>query len=255
MAFDFSRSTTALVTGAGAGDGIGFATARLLAELGLRVHLTGHSARVLDRAAELVDAGYSATASAHDLTVGAEVQELVRVAGRVDILVNNAGMGTLASPQEQTLFADLGEEEWDAGIATTLKTAFLVTRACLPGMLERRHGRIVNIASVTGPFVSDPGNAAYAAAKAAMVGLTRTLALEAGAAGVTVNAVAPGWIETGSSTPAELLAARGTPLGRAGTPREVASVVLFLASDDASYVNGATFVVDGGNILQETKRS
>ncbi|WP_431246604.1 SDR family NAD(P)-dependent oxidoreductase [Leifsonia xyli] len=255
MTLAFARSRTALVTGAGSAQGIGFAIARRLAEAGVGVHLTGHSDRVLDRAAELAAEGHAATASTCDLTKSDEVEGLFRTSGPVDILVNNAGMGSLAEPQRQSRFVDLDEGEWDAGIAVTLKTAYLVTRAYLPAMLECGYGRIVNVASVTGPLVTDPGNSAYAAAKAGMVGLTRTLALEVGPAGVTANAVAPGWIETGASTPAELVAATATPLGRAATPREVASAVLFLASDDASYVNGVTLVVDGGNALQETKRS
>jgi 3-oxoacyl-[acyl-carrier protein] reductase len=111
----------------------------------------------------------------------------------------------------------------------------------------------VNVASVTGPLVSNPGESAYSAAKAGMVGLTHALALEVGPAGVTVNAVAPGWIDTGASTAEERIAACNTPLGRAGRPDEVAAAVLFLASDAASYVNGITLVVDGGNILQERK--
>ncbi|MEO7015675.1 MAG: SDR family NAD(P)-dependent oxidoreductase [Leifsonia sp.] len=255
MTLDFVRSTTALVTGAGAIDGIGFAIALRLGAAGLRIHLTGHSARVLDRAAELVARGIDASASTCDLTVRADVEALARRTGPVDVLINNAGMGSIRTPQSQSLFTDLDEDEWDAGIAVSLKTAYLATRSYLPAMLERGHGRIVNIASVTGVLVTDPGNAVYAAAKAGMVGLTRTLALEGGPRGVTANAVAPGWIETGASTPAEVIAATATPLGRAATPREVAAVALFLASDDASYVNGATIVVDGGNALQETKRS
>jgi 3-oxoacyl-[acyl-carrier protein] reductase len=250
----FARSASALVTGAGAPDGIGLAIARRLAEAGVPVHITGHGKRVIDRAAELRAEGHDVTASTCDLTIAGDVVALAAAVGRVDILVNNAGMGSQQSPALQKRFVELDEADWDAGIAVSLKTTFLATRAFLPGMIERGHGRIVNIASVTGPLVSNIGESAYSAAKAGMIGLTHALALEVGHAGVTANSVAPGWVDTGASTAGEKEAALATPPGRAATPREVAAAALFLASDDASYVNGATLVVDGGNILQEQKR-
>ncbi|MDX8438517.1 SDR family NAD(P)-dependent oxidoreductase [Mesorhizobium australafricanum] len=249
----FRKSRKALVTGAGAADGIGIATARALGEAGLSVIITASSARVEQRAEELRADGLDVRAFAADLTLLGDVERLCSETGEIDVLVNNAGMGTVAQPALQRRFLDLSESDWDRGIDVSLKTAFLSTRGFLAGMVQRGHGRVVNMASVTGPYVSNEGEAAYSAAKAGMIGLTHALALEVGRSGVTVNAVVPGWIATGASTPEELAAARSTPLGRAGSPAEVAAAVLFLASDAASYVNGAVLVVDGGNILQERK--
>jgi 3-oxoacyl-[acyl-carrier protein] reductase len=124
----------------------------------------------------------------------------------------------------------------------------------LPGMAARGYGRIVNISSVTGPVVTIDGSSAYATAKAAVTGMTRSIALEYGTKGITCNAVLPGWIATESSSAKEIRAGMATPAGRAGTPDEVAACALFLASDEASYVTGAMLVVDGGNTLQEMKR-
>ena len=120
-------------------------------------------------------------------------------------------------------------------------------------MAARGYGRIVNLASVTGPMVTFAGAAAYASAKAAVAGLTRSIALDYGARGITCNAVLPGWIATESQTPEEARAGRATPVGRSGRPEEVAACALFLASEEASYVTGAMLVVDGGNTLQETR--
>jgi 3-oxoacyl-[acyl-carrier protein] reductase len=120
-------------------------------------------------------------------------------------------------------------------------------------MIEKAYGRVVNVTSVTGPVASNPGMSAYSAAKAGMAGLTRALALETGGSGITVNSVAPGWIKTASSSAREIEAGRNTPVGRSGTPAEVAALIVFLSSNEASYITGQIIVVDGGNTGQEHK--
>jgi 3-oxoacyl-[acyl-carrier protein] reductase len=249
----------ALVTGAGSPQGIGFATARLLAQQGSRVAITSTTERIEARARELAADGAEVFAFPADLRDHARTQELVREVlaryGRLDILVNNAGMTQIGSPTETASLplVELSEKEWDYSIALNLKTAFNITKAVLPFMLAANYGRIVNVSSVTGPVVSNPRETAYSAAKAGMVGMTRSLALELARKGITVNAVAPGWIETASSTEHEIIAGRNTPIGRPGRPGEVAAVIAFLASESASYITGQLIIIDGGNALQEYK--
>jgi 3-oxoacyl-[acyl-carrier protein] reductase len=249
----------ALITGAGSSRGMGFATARLLAQQGARIAITSTTERIQERAGELAAEGADIFAFPADLRdyarTRALVQEVITHYGRLDILVNNAGMTQVGSPTETTSqpLADLSEEQWDYGIAINLKTAFNITKAVLPFMLAAKYGRIVNVASVTGPIVSNPRETAYSAAKAGMVGLTRSLALEVARQGITVNAVAPGWIETASSTDHEIIAGKNTPVGRPGHPDEVAAAIAFLADESAAYITGQLIIVDGGNSIQEYK--
>jgi len=251
------KGKIALVTGAGSADGIGFATARLLFAAGAKVAITSTTSRIHDRVLEIDGTGENTFAAPADLTKSEQVSALVKSInarfGAIDILVNNAGMTQVGGDIKSGVLQDMTEVGWDYGIDINLKTAFLMTRAVLPDMVAKGYGRIVQMSSVTGPVVGIAGSSVYAAAKAGMLGMTRSLAIEAGRHNITVNCIGPGWIETGSSSQAEITAGRHTPAGRPGTPEEIGHVAVFLASEEASYINGQMIVVDGGNTVQEYK--
>jgi 3-oxoacyl-[acyl-carrier protein] reductase len=247
------KGRVALVTGCGSAGGIGFAIARALVAAGARVAITSTTARIFERQREL-GAAFAGVADLTDaVAVAGLFAQVTAALGPVEILVNNAGMVQTGKPVRRAQVGGLSDAAWAQHLGLNVTTAFHCIRAALPAMQAAGHGRIVNMASVTGPVVTIDGSAGYATGKAALTGLTRATALEYARHGITCNAVLPGWIATESSSPREIRAGKASPAARPGTPDEVAACALFLCSDQAGYVNGAMLVVDGANTLMEMK--
>lgn len=237
----------ALVTGASGA--IGGAVATALAAAGVRVVLHYHSNQAASEElqAEIAAAGGESVTLGADITDSDAAADLVKQAAArwdgLDILVNNAGI------TRDGLLARMSEEDWDAVLDTNLKAVFLCTRAALRPMMRARFGRIINLSSVSG-IMGNPGQANYSAAKAGLIGFTKAVAREVAPRGITVNAIAPGFIESPmtAALPEETLqnVIAAIPLGRMGRPEEIARWVAFLASDAGAYVTGQIVVVDGG---------
>ena len=240
---------TAIVTGASRG--IGAAIARKLCEAGANVALCSRSAEAVAAIADALNSeGYTAISTAADISQKSDVEALIKAVqerfSQIDILVNNAGI------TRDTLLMRLKDEDWNAVLQTNLTGTMYCTRAVLRPMIRQRSGRIINISSVIG-VMGNPGQASYAAAKAGIIGFTKTIAREVGARGITVNAIAPGFITTDMTAQIpeqhqkqllELI-----PLRRFGSPEDVADTVCFLASDAARYITGQTLHVDGGMVM------
>lgn len=246
-----------LVTGAGSETGIGFCAAKILARLDGRIALISTTDRIHKRAEELQALGAEAKGYVADLMDRAQAEQVIDQIlsdfGSIDVLVNNAGMAQVGECEDFTEFVDLSYESWDTSINRNLSLCFNVTRKVIPHMKSRNYGRIVNVSSVTGPVVSNPGEAAYSAAKAAVIGMSRSIAIEVAKDNIMINNVLPGWIATASQTEGEAAGGLNTPAGRGGSPEEVANMIVFLASKEASYITGQSFIVDGGNTIQEYK--
>ncbi|MGH9488125.1 MAG: 3-oxoacyl-[acyl-carrier-protein] reductase [Terriglobales bacterium] len=239
----------ALVTGAS--QGIGRAIAVELAAVGMSVACAARSREKVEAvAAEIAAGGGRALAVPMDVAEPAQIEAGLRLVlerlGKCDVLVNNAGI------TRDQLLLRMKRADWDAVLATNLTAAFLLAQAVLPGMVRQRWGRIINVASVVA-LSGNPGQTNYAAAKAGLIGLTKSLALEVASRQITVNAVAPGFVATGMT---EMLGEKvreqlleRIPLGRIGHAAEVAAAVRFLSSESASYITGETLSVNGGLYL------
>jgi 3-oxoacyl-[acyl-carrier protein] reductase len=244
MQIDLS-GRAALVTGSTRG--IGRAIAEQLSASGARVAIVG---RDKAKAQEVASSIKNATGFGCDVldakAVAALVEEVEKTLGSVDILVNNAGI------TKDNLLMRLKDEDWDSVLAANLKAAFIATRAASRGMMKRRWGRVINIASVVG-ITGNKGQANYAASKAGLIGFTKSVAKELASRNILANVVAPGFIETdmtAAMTPeAREALSKLIPLERLGAPKDLAGVVTFLSSEHSAYITGQVFVVDGGMVM------
>lgn len=240
----------------GSARGIGKGIAQRFVEEGARVVIGDREADIGEATARELGGRERARFVAADIARKEEAEKAVNAAvahfGGLDILVQNAGIFPW------TLIENIEPEEWDSVLGVNLKGTYLAARAALPAMRSKGSGRMIFTSSITGPRVTSPGHGHYSASKAGINGFIKAAAIEFAAYGITVNGVEPGNILTEGVTQhrsAEFLRGmeEAVPLGRLGTPRDVANAVLFLASDDASYITGTTIIVDGGQILPESK--
>lgn len=247
--YDF-KDKVAIVTGAG--QGIGRTIALSLAKEGAKVVVADLSDKRFEVVGEIKALGSEGLAVRCDVSDKEEVKGVVRETlekfGRVDILVNNAGIYPFKT------FSEMTEQEWDKVLNINLKGTFYFIKAVLPKMIEQKKGKIINISSIAGAVVGFSGLAHYSASKAAIAGLTKSLALEVAKHGININAIAPGPVETpGTEATGEELyeqTRKAIPIGRWGRPEDVADLVLFLAGDKSDFITGQCIITDGGYTLQ-----
>ncbi|MDH5770476.1 MAG: SDR family oxidoreductase [Candidatus Bathyarchaeota archaeon] len=245
------KDKVAIVTGAGRGIGRGIALS--LAKNGAKVVVTDISDEIFEVVKEIEATGSQGLAVKCDVTdreqVDGAVKKTLEIFGRIDILVNNAGIYPFKS------FTEMTEEEWDKVMNVNVKGIFNFTKAVLPKMIEQKYGKIISISSIAGSVVGYASLVHYSASKAAVLGFTRSLAIEVAQHGINVNAVCPGPIETpgtkeGLTKEVYEQTKKTIPLGRWGQPEDIGNVVVFLASDKSSYITGQCIVADGGTTIQ-----
>ena len=250
----------AIVTGGAMGNGLG--VVKMFLKNGASVVILDYSDRVYEVEKVLVDKGYDVLGFKVDIRDKEKVKQAVDATiekyCHIDILVNNAGVCKLST------FIEMTDEIRDYHFDINIKGTWNVTKEVIPYMIEKSYGRIINLSSVTGMKVADPGEVAYATTKAALIGFTKSMAVEYAPDGITVNAICPGYIQTpmvkaiaedsNKENPNEVIddIANAIPMGRLGKINEIGDLAVFLASDEATYITGAEIVIDGGSTLPET---
>lgn len=249
--FNALKGRSVLVSGAGALGGIGFAIAKAFTQAAATVFITSTTDRIFERAKEIAATGFVC-----DLTDEAAALKLISQLSKLDILVNNAGMSSISEPNFSDESRDLTEvsgQGWHRGLSRNLDTTFNLTKAALPLLRKSDAGRIINLSSITGPVMVMANNPVYATAKAGLIGFTKSLAVDEARYQITANAILPGWIKTDTQSEHEYQQGLKSALKRSGTPAEVASLAIYLATPLAGYLTGQAIAVDGANSIMEER--